>query len=189
MLQSTPMLSRQDNANPRACQRATPFPVWTHTGMVETEPIIAAVARAYTAAYYLADDVTPAAILGPGRATHVAHARHLCAYLLVEDYHLSYIAAAQALGRTNHTTIMNSRARVAAALDHDDALRQTLADVRAILGGRAQLGCSRPNRDGENRWLPAVAAASPRELAEYRYWRLRASRSRDLLTVGVYDAL
>ena len=188
MLQSTPMLSRQDNADPRACQSDTARPVWTRTGLVDTQPIIAAVVQAYNDVHPVAD-VTPDAIFSPSRATHVAHARHLCAYLLVEDYHLSYIAAAQALGRTNHTTIMNSRARVAAALDHDDALRQTLADVRAILGGRAQLGCSRPNRDGENRWLPAVAAASPRELAEYRYWRLRASRSRDLLTVGVYDAL
>jgi len=194
MLENTPMPYSEHSNDAHVCQYPNSRQsgktslAWTRTGMIDTSPIIAAVVRAYTDAH-LAADVTPDAIRSPSRATHVAHARHLCAYLLVEDYHLTNMAAAQALGRTNHTTIMNSHARVAAALDHDDALRPALADARAILGGRAQLGCSRPNRDGENRWLPAVAAASPRELAEYRYWRLRASRSRDLLTVGVYDAL
>ena len=115
MLQSTLMLSRQDNANLRVCQRDSSSPMWTHTEMVDSSPIIAAVARAYNATHP-ASDVGPDAIVRPGRTPHVAQARHLCAYLLVEDYHLTNIAAAQALGRTNHTTVVNSRARVVAAL-------------------------------------------------------------------------
>jgi len=135
MLENTPMPYSEHSNDAHVCQYPNSrqsektFLAWTRTGMIDTSPIIAAVVRAYTDAH-LAADVTPDAIRSPSRATHVAHARHLCAYLLVEDYHLSYMAAAQALGRTNHTTIMNSRARVAAALDHDDALRQALADAR-----------------------------------------------------------
>ncbi len=63
MLQSTPMLSRQDSADPRACQQDTPALVWTRTETVDTQSLIAAVARAYNDAYDLMADVTPDAIL------------------------------------------------------------------------------------------------------------------------------
>jgi hypothetical protein len=53
MLQSTPMLSQQDNADPRACQQDSSPPVWTRTGSVER--IIAAVVRAYNDAHPAAD--------------------------------------------------------------------------------------------------------------------------------------
>ncbi len=169
MLQSTPMLSRQDSADPRACQWDSAPPVWTRTCMVETELIIAAVARAYNEAHPTAD-VTPGAIVRPGRTPHVAQARHLCAYLLVEDYHLTNMAAAQALGRTDHTTVVNSRARVTAALDDDRALRQALVGARDILSGGVTH--ARPRRaQGIRQPFPG---ATPRELAEYRYWRLRS---------------
>jgi len=79
MLQSTPMLSRQDSADPCACQQVDPPHVWTGTGTVDTQSLIAAVARAYNDVYYLETDVTAAAIMGASRATHVAQARHLCA--------------------------------------------------------------------------------------------------------------
>jgi len=170
MLQSTPMLSRQDSADPRACQWDSAPPVWTRTGMVDTRPIIAAVARAYNEAHPTAD-VTPDALVRPGRTPHVAQARHLCAYLLVEDYHLTNMAAARALGRTDHTTVVNSRARVTAALDQDRALRQALADARDILSGVTH---ERPRRAQGIR--QPFAGATPRELAEYRYWRLRSLR-------------
>jgi len=173
MLQSTPMLSRQDSADPRACQWDSTSPVWTRTGLVETSPIIAAVARAYNDVHP-ASDVTQAAILGRNRTPHVAHARHLCAYLLVADYHLTNKAAARALGRTDHTTIVNSRARVVAALADDTALQQTLAGARAILGGRAPR--TRPRHAADRRH--AFATATPHELAAYRYRRLCALRSR-----------
>ena len=171
MLQSTPMLSRQDSADPRACQWDSASPVWTCTGLVDTSPIIAAVARAYNDAHPTAN-VTPDALVRPGRTPHVAQARHLCAYILVEDYHLTNMAAAQALGRTDHTTVVNSRARVTAALDQDRALRQALAGARDILSGRVTH--ARPRHpQGIRR---PFAEATPRELAEYRYWRLRALR-------------
>jgi len=169
MLQSTPMLSRQDSADPRACQWDSASPVWTRAGIVDTQPIIAAVVGAYNDAYPTAD-VTPDALLSPSRATHVAHARHLCAYLLVEDYHLTNMAAARALGRTDHTTVVNSRARVVAALAGDTTLHQTLADARNILSGRVTR--ERPRRPQGIR--QPFAGATPRELAEYRYWRLRS---------------
>jgi len=167
------MLSRQDSADPRACQWDSASPVWTRAGLVETSPIIAAVARAYNDAHP-ASDVTQAAILGRNRTPHVAHARHLCAYLLVADYHLTNKAAARALRRTDHTTIVNSRARVVAALADDTALQRTLAGARAILGGRGPR--TRPRRAADRRH--AFATATPRELAAYRYWRLCALRSR-----------
>ena len=170
MLQSTPMLSRQDNADPRVCQSDTARPMWTRTGMVDTQPIIAAVVQAYNDVHPVAD-VTPDAIFSPSRATHVAHARHLCAYLLVEDYHLTNMAAARALGRADHTTVVNSRARVVVALAGDTTLHQTLAGARDILSGTAR---ARPHRDHSRQDL---AGATPREMAEYRYWRLRALRA------------
>ncbi len=177
MLQSTPMLFRQDSADPRACQQATSSQAWTRLGMVETEPIIAAVARAYNALYHLADDVTPEAILGPGRPPAVAQARHLCAYLLAEDYHLTNLATAQALGRSDHTTALNSRTRIAAALPQDTRLTRVLDRARGDLAGhqRADDAEERARRtEGRRR---ALATASSRELAEYRYWRLRALRA------------
>ncbi len=180
MLQSTPMFSRQDNADLRACQRATPSLVWTHTGMVETEPIIAAVARAYTDVYHPAADVTPAAILGPGRTPAATWARHLCAYLLAEDYHLTNMATAHALGRADHTTALNSRARIAAALPRDTLLARVLARVRADLAGhhRADEADEEEERDRREEDCRRVRAmASPREWDEYRYWRLRSLRA------------
>jgi hypothetical protein len=177
MLRSTPMLSRQDSNDALLCQRATARPVWTHMGMVETEPIIAAVARAYTAAYYLADEVTPAAILGPGRTPTVAWARHLCAYLLAEDYHLTNMATAHALGRADHTTALNSRARIAVALPQDTRLAHVLARARADLtGNRCDDDDEERDRRAEDRRRARVMA-SPREWDEYRYWRLRSLRA------------
>jgi len=176
MLQSTPMLSRQDSADPRACQQVNPAHAWTHAGTVDTRSLIAAVVRAYNDVYYLETDVTPAAILGPGRATHAAQARHLCAYLLAEDYHLTNLATAHALDRADHTTALNSRARIAAALPHDTRLARVLDRARADLAGhrRDDDEGARARRD-ENR-RQTLAATSAREWDEYRYWRLRALR-------------
>ena len=173
MLQSTPMLFQQDSADPHACQWDSTSAVWTRAGIVDTRPVIAAVARAYNDVHPTSD-VTADVIVRPGRTPHVARARHLCAYLLVADYHLTNRAAAQALGRTDHTTIVNSRARVVAALADDTALQRTLAGARAILGGRAPR--PRPRHADDRRH--AFATATPHELAEYRYWRLCALRSR-----------
>jgi len=169
MLQSTPMLSRQDSADARACQSAAHIPPFlgVHT-------VIAAVVRAYRDAYPAAA-VTPDAILGPSRAADVARARHLCAYLLMEDARLTCVATARALGNRDHSTILHSRARVAAALGHDAALDDLLTRARAALAGRVddtrlQVRCDETCRRGREE-------TSPREWDEYRYWRLRALRS------------
>jgi hypothetical protein len=178
MLQSTPMLSQQDSADTRACQRASASSVWTHTGTLDTQSLIAAVARAYNDAFYPEPTVTPAAILGPSRATHVAQARHLCAYLLVEDYHVTNVAAARVLGRSDHSTTVNSRARIVAALPYDNALNRVLTRVRAELAGDNRDKRPRPRHDEDRR--RDFAVATPRELAEYRYWRLRSLRADDM---------
>ncbi len=183
MLQSTPMLSRQDSADPRACQRVDPAPAWTGAGTVDTRSLIAAVVRAYNDIYGLETAVTPAAILGPDRTPAVAQARHLCVYVLVEDYHLTNAAAARVLGRGDHSTSVNSRARISAALPHDTRLARVLDRTRTDLAGthRAE-GTRRDDDEGmrmrrdENR-RRELAATSAREWDEYRYWRLRALRA------------
>jgi len=141
---------------------------------VDVGRIVDAVIRAYNDVYYLDTDVTPAAILGPGRATHVAQARHLCAYLLAEDYHLTNAATAHALGRADHTTTLNSRARIAAALLQDNLIVRVLDHARADLAGHQRDEDARARRDESHR--RALAEVSPREWDEYRYWRLRALR-------------
>jgi len=107
----------------------------------------------------------------------VAWARHLCAYLCVEDYHLTHAAAARVLGRGDHSTSVNSRARIAAALPHDPRLARVLERVRAALTSnrRADDEGLRARRDADRR--RALAATSAREWDEYRYWRLRALRT------------
>jgi len=177
MLQSTPMLSRQDSADTRACQRDNPARAWTGAGTVDTPSLIAAVVRAYNDVYCLEADVTPGAILGLARTPAVAQARHLCAYLLAEDYHLTNLATAHALDRADHTTARNSRARIAAALPHDTRLARVLDRVRADLAGhrRADDEAMRARHDAARR--RALAATSAREWDEYRYWRLRALRA------------
>ncbi len=177
MLQSTPMLSRQDSADSRACQQVDPARAWTGAGTVDTPSLIAAVVRAYNDIYFLETAVTPAAILGPSRAPAVAQARHLCAYLLAEDYHLTNLATAHALDRADHSTACNSRARIAAALPHDTRLARVLYRARADLAGtpRADDAGLRARHDvGRRR---AMATTSAREWDEYRYWRLRALRA------------
>ena len=177
MLQSTPIPCTEDNADARLCQRVDPARAWTDAGTVDTPSLIAAVARAYTDVYGLDTDVTPAAILAPGRATHAVRARHLCAYLLAEDYHLTNLATAHALDRADHSTACNSRARIAAALPRDTALRRVLDRARADLAGtpRADNEGMRARCDEGRR--RALAATSAREWDEYRYWRLRALRA------------
>jgi len=177
MLQSTPMPCTEDNADARLCQRVDPTHMWTGAGTVDTRSLIAAVVRAYNDIYFLETAVTPAAILGPSRATAVAWARHLCAYLCVEDYHLTHAAAARVLGRGDHSTSVNSRARISAALPHDTRLARVLDRVRADLAGhrRADDEGLRARRDADRR--RALAATSAREWDEYRYWRLRALRA------------
>ena len=177
MLENTPMPYPEHSNDAHVCQypndsqSGKPSLAWTRAGMIDTRPIIAAVVHAYNDAHPAAD-VTPDAILSPHRATHVVQARHLCAYLLVEDYHLTNMATAHALGRADHTTVLNSRARVGAALAGDTTLQRTLAGARDILSGRTTR--AHPRRDDSRRH--AFAAATPRELAEYRYWRLRSLR-------------
>jgi len=174
----TPACQCPDVASGHIAPSAPPAVVaWTRTETVDTPSLIAAVARAYNDAYDLAADVTAAAILGPSRATHVAQARHLCAYLLAEDYHLTNMATAQALGRADHTTALNSRARIAAALPQDTILAHVLDRARADLAGHRHAGDEgmRARRDEGRR--RALAAASPQEWYEYRYWRLRSLRT------------
>ncbi len=175
MLQSTPMPCKDDNADARVCQQDDALLAWTRTGKIDTRPLFTAVARAYNDVYYPEPAVTTAAILGPSRTVHVAQARHVCAYLLVEDYHLTNIATAQVLGRADHTTIVNSRARIAVALPRDNLLTRVLDRVHTDLTGHHYDERVRARRDEDRR--RDFAVATPRELAEYRYWRLRALRT------------
>ncbi len=169
MLESTPMPYPEHSNDARACQSAAhipPFP-GAHT-------VIGAVVRAYRDAYPAAT-VTSDAILGPSRAVDIARARHLCAYLLMEDARLTCVATATALGNRDHSTILHSRARIVAALGHDEALADLLGRARAALAGRVddmrlQVRCDETRRRGREE-------TSPREWDEYRYWRLRALRS------------
>ena len=149
----------------------------THTEPVDVGRVVAAVAHAYSSVCSLDTDVTPAAILGPGRATHVAQARHLCAYLLAEDYHLTNSATAHALGRADHTTILNSRARIAAALPQDNLIGRVLDRTRAALRGNWCDEDARARRDESRR--RALAEASRQEWLEYRYWRQRSLQAGD----------
>ncbi len=169
MLQSTPMLYREHSNDATACQQdAVLLP---RTG---AQQVVAAVARAYAEAGAGAI-ITPATILGPDRSVEVAQARHLCAYLLMEDDGLTCTATARALGRRDHTTILNSRARIAAALIHDDLLRRRIAAVRAALAHHRDVGAPRHIARRRREY----DALTPAELAEYRYWRLRSLRTRD----------
>ncbi len=142
------------------------------TELVDVGRVVDAVARAYNDVYYLDTDVTPAAILGPGRTTSVAQARHLCAYLLAEDYHLTNSATAHGLGRADHTTVLNSRARIAAALPQDNLIARVLDRARADLRGNRCDEDARARRDEDRR--RALAEASLQEWHEYRYWRRRS---------------
>ncbi len=169
MLESTPMPYPEHSKDARACQSAAHIPP-----SPGAQKVIAAVVRAYRDAYPAAG-VECADILGPSRAVDIARARHLCAYLLMEDAHLTCVATATALGNRDHSTILHSRARIAAALGCDEALDDLLSRARAALAGRVddarlQVRCDETRRRGREE-------TSPREWDEYRYWRLRALRS------------
>ncbi len=170
MLESIPLLSRQDSADARACQQDR-----NPDARMGAQKVIAAVARAYNALYYPAVGVTPAAILDKDRTPHVAQARHLCAYLLMEDGGLTAVATAAALGRRDHSTILHNKGRIAAALPDDDRLRTLLARVREALSGRVDDARLRARCDERRRRV--LEETSPHEWDEYRYWRLRALRS------------
>jgi len=169
MLESTPMPYTEHSNDARACQSAAHIPPFPGA-----HKVVAAVVRAYRDAYPAAT-VTPDAILGPSRAVDIARACHLCAYLLMEDARLTCVATAKALGNRDHSTILHSRARIAAALGHDAALDDLLRRARAALAGcvddaRLRARCDERRRRG-------LAEISPREWDEYRYWRLQARRS------------
>ncbi len=169
MLQSTPMLHREHSNDAPACQQDAVLSPQTRA-----QQVVAAVAHAYAESGAGAI-ITPATILGPDRSVEVAQARHLCAYLLMEDNGLTCTATARALGRRDHTTVLNSRTRVAAALIHDDLLRRKIAAARAALAHHTDVGA--PRRVARRR--REYDALTPAELAEYRYWRLRSLRARD----------
>ncbi len=139
---------------------------------VNTPRILSVVARAYNDVYYPEPAVTSEAILGPSRTARVAQARHMCAYVLTEDYFVTATAAASLLGRRDHTTTLNSRARIATALPQDNLLACVLDRARADLAGNRCDEDVRARRDEGRR--RALADASPQEWYEYRYWRHRS---------------
>jgi len=165
--ESTPLLFSEHTATTSACQHKA-----RSLSVEQGQKVITAVARAYVALCGEADGVTPTAIRGRSRASAVAQARHLCAYLLAADYHLTNQAAGAALGR-DHTTILHSRARITALLPRDPALRRLLASAQALLSGSDPHGEERHDRHHRQ----ALAASSPQDWDEYRYWRQRALRA------------
>ncbi len=202
MLKSTPMLCNEHSNGARACQRPimavgnVPAPpsasiaAYARTGPVDVGRVIDAVARAYTEARPMAAvEVAPATVLGKGRQSDITQAHHVCPYLLVEDHHLTNLATARARGRSDHSTTINSRAQIATALGHDATLATTLTRAWATLAGTTSATLARPELDRDR--PRTFEAATPAELAEYRYWRLRALRA-DTIQNGSYvpsDAL
>ena len=154
---------------------------------VNTPRVLSVVARVYSEYspdVEAATAITPAAILSTAQTARIVRARDLCAYLLVEDCGLSTVATARALGRRYHTATIKSRARIAAALPRDGNLRAALRAARVALDlqshvpGATQMDILSPSPEVarvEHR-RQQFDMASPRELAEYRYWRLRSLR-------------
>lgn len=176
MLQSTSMLYEEHSNDAPACQ-----PVAVSPDGAGTHKLVVIVARVYNETLHPAADVTPDEILGPSRLPDIAWARHLCAYLLVEHVGLTSTVAGRALGGRDHSTICNSRERIAAALAHDAALRRAVDRVRAALVGR---DIERRRGRWEDDRRAAFAAATAAELAEYRYWRQRSLQEQRSLRAG-----
>ena len=71
-------------------------------------------------------DIAPEDILGPSRRMDIAQARHVAAYFLVANTDLSLKAVAIGLGRTDHTTILNSLNRVQEQMAIDPHFRERI---------------------------------------------------------------
>ncbi len=95
------------------------------------------------------------------------------------------MATARVLGRRYHTATIKSRARIVAALPRDGNLRAALQAARVALNLRPHVlaatqvdGLSpSPEVEQVERRRQEFDTASPRELAEYRYWRLHSLRA------------
>lgn len=73
------------------------------------------------------------AILGPSRARHIVHARHLAMYLLREDAALSLPAIGRFLGGRDHTSALHAYRKIHGSLSSQPKLRQELSSIRSML--------------------------------------------------------
>jgi chromosomal replication initiator protein len=54
-------------------------------------------------------------------------------FVLREDFHVSYPAIGQRLGGRDHTTVIHSCEKIKRSLEHDEALEEEVAQIRALL--------------------------------------------------------
>tara|TARA_Y100000590_G_scaffold469915_1_gene660614 strand:+ start:554 stop:1903 length:1350 start_codon:yes stop_codon:yes gene_type:complete len=73
------------------------------------------------------------AILGPSRARHIVHARHLAMYLLREDASLSLPAIGRFFGGRDHTSALHACRKIHSSLPSQPNLRQELSTIRSLL--------------------------------------------------------
>lgn len=74
---------------------------------------------------------TPRDLLGRRRHGELVQPRHVLMWLAVTRYHLSLPAAGRAIGGKHHSTVLAARRRIAAQLEHDQALQQVVRAVEA----------------------------------------------------------
>lgn len=83
--------------------------------------------------------LTPEEILGPSRRRDIAIARHVVAYLLFNSQEdITYGVIALGIGRSDHTTIINSIKRVEEQMAIDPALRDRIQTLLPICSPTSQ---------------------------------------------------
>jgi chromosomal replication initiator protein len=78
-------------------------------------------------------DIDPASIYEKTRRKEVVKPRQLIMFVLREDFHVSYPAIGQRLGGRDHTTVIHSCEKIKRSLEHDEALEEEVAQIRALL--------------------------------------------------------
>ncbi len=103
-------------------------PAATRRRAPQPEEILDAVAEYY--------GVKQTQLAGQGRDKRIAHARQVAMYLLREDAGRPLTEIGRILGKRDHTTVMYGAKKIEDARLLDPDLRQQLADLRGLIGGR-----------------------------------------------------
>lgn len=74
-------------------------------------------------------------IIGPSRRGEISEARHIVAHLLYTNTDLSLNSLAKLLGRTNHTTVLNSLDRVRERMVFDADFKERVEEFSAGFAG------------------------------------------------------
>jgi chromosomal replication initiator protein len=83
-----------------------------------------------TASYF---NIKPEELCSPARDKHIATPRHIAAYLMRTELNESYPSIARAVGRKDHTTILNSFRKIDREIKLDLSLREQINEVRERL--------------------------------------------------------